>query len=116
MKTARKNVPLTTVSVDTSLRDRINSEAERLGLSQRQMIERMMETYDLSLQHEITGPSPPIDAKSLSEMLEKVLKRDDRIVAFIKTQEAELLKPILAYVQREEAEIRILTDLIKQLQ
>ena len=35
----------TTVSVDTVSRDRINQEADRLRLSQRQMIQRLLESY-----------------------------------------------------------------------
>lgn len=116
MNKAKKTTRTTTVNVNVAVRDRINSEAERLGVSQRHMVSRMLETYELSLQRESTGTSPPVDEKSLIEMLEKVLKRDDRIVAFIKTQEAEWLKPILTYVQRVEAEMRILINLIKQLQ
>lgn len=116
MRKEKKTVTLTTVCVDVPARDRINVEAERLGLSQRQMVGRLVEAYELSLQRDEKKSSPPVDTQSLVEMLERVLKRDDRIVGFIKTQEAELLKPILAYIQRVEAEMRTLTNLIKQFQ
>lgn len=43
----KENLPKpTTVSVDQSAGDYINEEAGKLGLSQRQMIQRLVETYE----------------------------------------------------------------------
>lgn len=109
MKTSQTPLSLTTVSVDTSVRDRINSEAVRLGLSQRQMVGRMVEAYDLSIQK---SESAEAQVQDIHSALEKVLKRDERIISFIREQEKVLLNPILTCVQTTEAR---LSELIKVL-
>lgn len=108
MKTSKQSLSLTTVSVDTSIRDRINSEAVRLGLSQRQMVTRMVEAYDLSQNEDANKPN-------LQEAIEKMLKRDERIISFIREQEKVLLKPILSSVQSTEAKMAQLIELLKNL-
>lgn len=108
MKTSKQSLSLTTVSVDTSVRDRINSEAVRLGLSQRQMVTRMAEAYDLSQKEDADKPI-------LQEAIEKMLKRDERIISFIREQEKVLLKPILSSVQSTEAKMAQLIELLKNL-
>ncbi len=113
MKSSKPSLSLTTVSVDTSVRDRINSEAVRLGLSQRQMVTRMAEAYDLSLQRE---ESSPAQIEDIYEALGKVLKRDERIIAFIKEQEKVLLNPILTSVNTTESRINQLIQLLSNLE
>lgn len=113
MKSSKQSLSLTTVSVDTSVRDRINSEAVRLGLSQRQMVTRMAEAYDLSLQREESSPAQIGD---IYEALGKVLKRDERIIAFIKEQEKVLLNPILTSVNTTESRINQLIQLLSNLE
>ena len=96
MKDSKTTSQFTTVSVDGSVRDRINKEAVRLGLSQRQMISRMVEAYELKvIADNFSGDSPPAELQDVYSLLEKVLKRDDRVIAFIRTQEQQFLKPIL---------------------
>ncbi len=104
---------MTTVSVDAATRDRINQEAERLGLSQRQIIARMVEAYDLSLKNE---ERQAFEAQDIFDALDKVLKRDDRVVAFIKEQEKVLLKPILSSIQTTEARINQLVKILSNLE
>lgn len=108
-------VSATTVSVDTSIRDEINKEAERLGLSQRQMVTRLFETYILNLRQD---ESPKDDGQIVNEIyayLDKVVKRDDRIIAFIKEQEKVLLTPILSSVQATEARVNTLIEILSNL-
>ena len=108
--------PLTTVSVDVEIRDRINSEAERLDLAQRQMVSRLMDIYDLHLQNENSaGSSPPVDMETIHELMEKVIKRDDRVIAFIKEQEKVLLNPILTTVQSTDFRLEELIRILKNL-
>lgn len=111
IETGRKS---TTVSVDATVRDFINQEAERLGLSQRQMVARLCDSFQLNQDkakaHDGEDTSDVIE--KLYDSLEKVLKRDDRIVAFIKEQEKVFLNPMLNSTHKTEA---ILTQLVEVL-
>ena len=111
LETVRKS---TTVSVDATVRDFINQEAERLGLSQRQMVARLCDSFQLN-QEKARAPDGEDTTdviEKLYESLEKVLKRDDRIVAFIKEQERVFLNPMLNSTHKTEA---ILTQLVEVL-
>ncbi len=109
--------PLTTVSVDADIRDRINAEAVRLDMSQRQMVGRLLEVYDLHQKNDnASGSSPPVDMQDVYEVLEKVLKRDDRVIAFIKEQEKVLLNPILSTVQGTDARLEQLVNILSNLE
>lgn len=110
-------VSATTVSVDTSIRDEINKEAERLGLSQRQMVTRIFEAYSLGLKREKdTQAEDESILKDVYSSLEKVVKRDDRIIAFIKEQEKVLLTPILSSAQNTEARVNTLIEILSNLE
>ena len=114
-----KEKPTTTACVECTDRDAIKEFADSLNLSQREMVSRLIETYRASLerQNEAVGTGPPEDVfASLQEDLDKVLKRDDRIVAFIREQEKVLLKPILKTVQSTDAQIKLLNDSISNLE
>lgn len=113
MKASQTPLSLTTVSVDTSVRDRINSEAVRLGLSQRQMVVRMVEAYDLSIQK---SESAEAQVQDIYNVLEKVLKRDERIISFIREQEKILLNPILTCVQTTDARLSELINVLSNLE
>lgn len=116
MKHDKNPIPATTVSVDAATRDRINAEAERLGLSQRQMVQRMLETYEtqqLIDKGELVTDEQKVDR--IYEALEKVVKRDDRIVAFIKEQEKVLLNPILSTVQATDANLNQLVEILSNI-
>ncbi len=114
MKNSKTPIKMTTVSVDAATRDRVNQEAERLGLSQRQMVARMVEAYDLTQKNDEGRPN--LEAKDIFDALDKVLKRDDRVVAFIKEQEKVLLKPILLSAQFTEARINQLINILSNLE
>lgn len=111
----------TTVCVDAVTRDRVNEEAERLGLSQRQMIQRLLESYEiqLKLSSEQSDSDTHADEKLIKKIydsLDKVIKRDDRIVAFIKEQEKILLNPILNTVQAIDANLNQLVEILSNIE
>lgn len=111
--------PTTTVCVECADRDAINEFADGLNLSQREMVTRLIESYRASLerQDDAAGTGPPEDVlAALREDLDKVLKRDDRVVAFIREQEKVLLKPILQTVQSTESQIKLLNEILSNLE
>jgi hypothetical protein len=114
----KKEKKLTTVSVDAVIRDVINQEADRLGLSQRQMVSRLWETFKLQ-QEKARSPDKP-DTEDLIEgiyeALEKVLKRDDRIIAFIKEQEKIFLNPLLNSSQSTTETLKQLVEVLSNLE
>ena len=118
MKSSKPSMKITTVSVDGIVRDEINKEADRLGVSQREMVTRLLETY--MLKNPISNSEDKdVDESILAkihESLEKVLKRDDRVVAFIKEQEKILLKPILQGVQANDTQLNQLIDILSNLE
>lgn len=114
-----KEKPTTTVCVECADRDAIKEFADGLNLSQREMVTRLVETYRASLERQdnAAGNGPPEDIlAALQEGLDKVLKRDDRVVAFIKEQEKVLLKPILTTVQSTESQIKLLNEILSNLE
>ena len=109
----------TTVCVDAVTRDRVNEEAERLGLSQRQMIQRLLESYEAKLKLASEEHDTQAEENLLKEIynsLDKVIKRDDRIVAFIKEQEKILLNPILNTVQAIDANMNQLVEILSNIE
>lgn len=117
MKTNEKTA--TTVCVDCADRDAIKALADSLNLSQREMVTRLIETYRASVERQdyAAGTGPPEDVlAALHEDLEKVLKRDDRIIAFIREQEKVLLKPILNTVQSTDSQIKTLIEILSNLE
>lgn len=109
----------TTVCVDAVTRDRVNEEAERLGLSQRQMIQRLLESYETQLNLSSEQSDIQVEEeliKKIYDSLDKVIKRDDRIVAFIKEQEKILLNPILNTVQAIDANLNQLVEILSNIE
>lgn len=119
MSKAKEDIKATTVCVGVAERDYINGEADRLGLSQRQMVRRLAETYRnflKALEAKGEKSSEEISMKDMYENLDKVLKRDDRVVAFIKEQEKILLNPILKMVLDTEARLNQLIEILSNLE
>lgn len=109
-----KTKQTTTVCVDCDDRDVINAFAEKLDISQRQMVSRLIETYRASRAKKDSGPPEDL-LERLAKDIEKVLERDSRIVGFIRTQEKELLKPILEGVLSNDAQIKLLNQILSNL-
>ena len=117
MSKYKEGIKATTVCVDVAERDYINEEADKLGLSQRQMVRRLTETYSNFLKmSEAEESSVDLTLKDMYEQLDKILKRDDRVVAFIKEQEKVLLNPILKTVLNTEAQLNQLVEILSNLE
>lgn len=104
----------TTVSVDAMTREHINSEAARLGLNQREMLKRMIETYDFAQKHE-DNADHRVSEDDVQELFKIVLQRDDRLVSFIRQQETDLLNPILQAVQSTDMRLKVLIEVLKEI-
>ena len=114
-----KEKPTTTVCVECADRDAIKEFADGLNLSQREMVTRLIESYRATLERQdnAAGIGPPEDIlAALQEDLDKVIKRDDRIVAFIREQEKVLLKPILQTVQSTDSQLKLLNEILSNLE
>ena len=118
MENQENNRKPTTVSVDAAIRDFINQEAELLGLSQRKMISRLWELYEIQKEkaRSIEEPDTETFIKKIYDALEKVHKRDDRIIAFIKEQEKIFLNPTLNSVQTTESTLKELVNVLSNLE
>lgn len=112
-------IKTTTVSVDAATRERINTEAARLGLNQREMIQRLVEGYDLAKQQAGDAGEQP-DSQTLlqqvNDTLTKVLQRDDRLVSFLREQEKTLLNPILQTAQSTESRLKVLVNVLTEME
>jgi hypothetical protein len=86
----------TTVCVDTTVRDFIAGEAERQGLSLRQMIFHIAESYKQQLE----------DSPAMK-------KGNDRIVAYMRRQEENYLAPTLNSVQMIDSRLKVLIEVLK---
>lgn len=105
----------TTVSVTSSDRDVINRLAEELHLPQRDVVTRLIEAYQGANLN--SSSDPPNDAlNAITEALDKVIKRDDRVIAFIKEQERVLLNPILQTVQLTDIQLKKLIEILSNLE
>lgn len=88
----------TTVCVDTIVRDFIASEAERQGLSLRQMLFHITESYKHQLE----------DSPAMK-------KGNDRIIAYMRRQEENFLAPILNAVQLMDSRLKVLIEVLKEV-
>lgn len=118
MENKENNRKTTTVSVDAAIRDFIKHEADLLGLSQRKMVSRIWELYELQKDKDRSSEEPDAETliKRMYDSLEKVLKRDDRIIAFIKEQEKIFLNPTLNSVQTTENTLKELVNILSNLE
>ena len=119
MPQTEEPIKTTTVSVDAATRERINAEAARLGLNQREMIQRLIEGYDLAQQRDGDADEQP-DSQTLlqqvNDTLAKVLQRDDRLVSFMREQEKALLNPILQTAQSTESRLKVLVEVLTEME
>ena len=118
MKGRKDSTRTTTVSVDAIARDRINEEAERLGVSQRQMVLRLIESYELEMNRKTKKNEMQVDKEMLQNIydsLEKIQGHDDKVIALIKEQGRNLMNPTLLTVQAVEANLNHLGNLLSNL-
>jgi hypothetical protein len=88
----------TTVCVDTTVRDFIAAEAERQGLSLRLMLYHVTEAYKQQLE----------DSPAMK-------KGNDRIIAYMRRQEENYLAPILNAVQLMDSRLKVLIEVLKEV-
>lgn len=93
----QKQKTTTTVCVDAAVRDFLAAEGESLGLSQRQVVNHIVNAY----KHRKDNPSEGIG--------------DERIISFMKQQEKMLLSPILKTTQSVDSRLNVLVDILKEL-
>lgn len=112
----KNKVQATTVSVDVVVRDYINKQAEDLGISQREMVARIVDSFKISAASVRDGTESDEILEVIKSSIDKVLKRDDRVIAFIKEQERIFLTPILQGVQSTSAEFNQLIQVLSNLE
>lgn len=88
----------TTVCVDAAVRDFIAAEGESLGLSQRQVLNHIVNAY-----------------KQRSDNLTGGVG-DERVIAFLRQQEKVLLDPILRTSQSVDSRLKVLIDILKNIE
>lgn len=112
----KNKVQATTVSVDVVVRDYINNQAENLGISQREMVARIVDAFKIAAASVNDDTESDGILEVVKTSLDKVLKRDDRVVAFIKEQEKIFLSPILQGVQATNAQLNELIQILSNLE
>lgn len=88
----------TTVCVDAAVRDFLAAEGESLGLSQRQVVNHIVNAY----RHSKDDPSEGAG--------------DERIISFIRQQEKMLLTPILNTTLAVNSRLKVLIDILKDIE
>ena len=97
MEQTRETPKTTTIAADSAVRDYIASEAERQGLSQRQMLSALVKAY----QHQAENPENQCE--------------EDRIISFLVKQEKRLIDPILNTAQSVDSRLKVLIDILKEI-
>lgn len=98
MEQTRDTSKTTTIAADAAARDYIAAEAERQGLSQRQMLTVLVKAY----KHQAENPDQQKD--------------DDRVISFLLKQEKRILEPILSTIQSVDSNQRVLIDVLKDIE
>lgn len=106
---------ITTVSVYSYDRDYINHLSEEIGLSQKRIVSMLVEAHK-SLKLAPAEPPNKEQFDKIVEILEKLIKRDDRVIAFIKEQESVLLKPIFSNTEHIDQRMNQLISILSNLE
>ena len=108
MKDTANKRKTTTLSCDKSTREFVAAEAERLGLTQRAVLARMVESYRHAQKRSATKTDEPkivsipgtVDINALKNDLSKVMKDNvSRMIAIVKEQEKLFLTPLVKDVE-----------------
>ncbi|MBQ6953196.1 MAG: hypothetical protein IJP81_04735 [Bacteroidales bacterium] len=105
----------TTISAYSTDRDFINRQCDEIGISQKRVVALLVQAYKEYGQKDTNSPYKEL-AEKVQETLDKLLKRDDRVIAFIKEQERVLLKPILENTQITDAQLKQLVSILANLE
>ena len=122
MKDTANKRKTTTLSCDKSTREFVAAEAERLGLTQREVLARLVESYRRSHKRSATNTAEPktqampgqIDMNVLIDALSKQITKDvNRVIGFIQQQE----KVYLTTIAKNTADNKtLLTNIVTQLE
>lgn len=108
MKDTANKRKTTTLSCDKSTREFVAAEAERLGIPQREVLARLVESYRHAQKRSATKTAEPqtqaipgtIDMKALTDAVSKQITKDvNRVIAFQKEQEKLFLTPLVKNVE-----------------
>ena len=97
-KAQEKPKTTTTVCVDAAVRDFLAAEGESLGLSQRQVLNHIVDAYKKRKDDPSEGSG------------------DERIISFMRQQEKMLLTPILNTTMAVDSRLKVLIDIPKEIE
>lgn len=111
----------TTISCDEAAREFIAAEAERTGRLQREVLAEMISIYKQQQdcfaakqrEQEIRKKNALELFFDIKETLDKNIKHDDQVIAFIKTQETKILSPMSIKIDKCESLLNTLVGILQ---
>lgn len=94
-----KKDTITTVSIDSETGAKLDRLAKSNNLSKKALLSLMLDYFE---KYGIN----PAEHESPAQEMQKLIKRVDQIVGFIKVQEKELIRPLVASVSMTEERIK----------
>ena len=94
---------ITTVSIDSETGAKLDRLAKSNNLSKKALLSLMLDYFE---RYGIN----PAEHESPAQEMQKFIKRVDQIVGFIKVQEKELIRPLVASVSMTEESIKVDLD------
>lgn len=94
-----KKDTITTVSIDSETGAKLDRLAKSNNLSKKALLSLMLDYFE---RYGIN----PAEHESPAQEMQKMIKRVDQIVGFIKVQEKELIRPLVASVSMTEERIK----------
>lgn len=94
-----KKDTITTVSIDSETGAKLDRLAKSNNLSKKALLSLMLDYFE---RYGIN----PAEHESPAQEMQKLIKRVDQIVGFIKVQEKELIRPLVASVSMTEERIK----------
>lgn len=122
MKDTANKRKTTTLSCDKSTREFVAAEAKELGLTQREVLARLVESYRHSHKRSATITAEPqkqatpgtIDMNVLTDAVSKQITKDlNRVISFIRQQEKVYLTTIAKNVEDNKV---LLSNILNQLE
>ena len=118
MKTAAKKPKTTTVSCDAASHKYIIELASQLGITQREALARLVDSYRHGHKRFATSAAEPqseglssVEQTALEDRLSKVITKDvNRVIGFIQQQEKSYLKNILEIAKNNQGLIQNLAN------
>ena len=98
-----KKDTITTVSIDSETGAKLDRLAKSNNLSKKALLSLMLDYFE---KYGIN----PAEHESPAQEMQKLIKRVDQIVGFIKVQEKDLIRPLVASVSMTEERIKVDLD------